>query len=615
MGDGGRPARRILGVALLLGFVLAAQDAEAHAVPVTMAPAPNARLDAPPSEIVIRFSERVDPRPSALEVLDARGRRVDAGGAAVDPSDPSRYRVALPPLQPGAYTISWRVLSADDGHVTHGAYVVTIGSGEASGQSAATVRIGEGWRPIARWLVAMGGALLLGALVAGPLLDLEKSRRLARMEALGGMAMAVGATLDLVLQARLLAGSRGLTETLVALLPTSSGRVWLLRAALLLGLAAAAAGARRWLRAGLAAAVVTTGCFVSHGAAATESRWLILGAEALHLLAMASWVGGLLGFATVFWRAGERGEARETQRLALAIPAFSGLAVLAVGTLVVSGVLLARLHIASWGDLVATAYGRWLAAKLAVFAAMLALGAWHQAGVEPSLSRALAGRPSGSSAPRFRRSIRAEAALGIGALALAGTLGVTAPPAPAAAGAPETSPGFRHERVFDEARVRLDVTPLHPGPNAIRLAVTDPAGRPLADATAAMVQVTPADASVGAVTFQLDRVGPGEFAAPVAVLGLVGRWSGRLVVQRAGAYDVDDRFDLVVTEATSGHGHGEPADSSRRALPLDRVSGVVVVGTAAITLVLFLRSRRQLRAVRRLLATTPRPPAVTPASR
>jgi uncharacterized membrane protein len=346
-----------------------------------------------------------------------------------------------------------------------------------------------------------------------------------------------------------------------------------------------------------------------------ESRGLILGVEALHLLAMASWVGGLLGFATVFWRAGERGEARETPRLALAIPAFSGLAVLAVGTLAVSGLLLARLHIASWGDLVGTAYGRWLAAKLAVFAAMLALGAWHQARIEPSLVRALGGRPAGSSVPRFRRSIRAEAALGLVALALAGTLGVTAPPVPPAAGASGTPAGFRHERVFDEARVRLDVTPLQPGPNAIRLVVSDPAGRPLADATAAMVQVTPVDASVGAVTFQLDRVGPGEFADPGAVLGLVGRWSGRLVVQRAGAYDVNDRFDLVVTEATSEHAHGPPADSVRRALPLDRVSGVGAAVTAAITLVLLLRSRRQLRTVRRLLAATPQPPAVTPASR
>ena len=148
---------------------------------------------------------------------------------------------------------------------------------------------------------------------------------------------------------------------------------------------------------------------------------------------MASWAGGLLGFATVFWDAGPgRGTAHETERLALAIPRFSGLAVLAVGSLAVSGLLLARLHLTAWGELVGTEYGRWLAAKLAVFAAMLALGAWHQVRIGPALTRAIErGETTPGSAPRFRRSIRVEAALGVVALALAGALGVTAPPAPA----------------------------------------------------------------------------------------------------------------------------------------------------------------------------------------
>jgi hypothetical protein len=291
------------------------------------------------------------------------------------------------------------------------------------------------------------------------------------------------------------------------------------------------------------------------------------------------------------------------------------LAVLAVGTLAVSGLILARLHIVSWDQLAGTPYGRWLAAKVAVFAAMLALGAWHQTRVEASLARSLARLEPSTSARRFRRSIRAEAALGVVALGLAGTLGVTAPPTPATAGAPPASGGFRHERTVDDAHVRLEISPLRPGPNAIRLTVIDAGGRPLADTTAAVVQVTPVDAGVGAVTFQLDRVGPGEFAAPAAVLGLVGRWSGRLVVQRAGAYDVNDRFEVVVSEATAAHAHGPAPGPARRALSLDRVSGGAAVATVAVTLALFLRSRRRLRAVRRLLIDTPQPPAAAPAPR
>ena len=218
----------LLAGALFLGAALSAQPAGAHAVPVAMDPAPDARLDEAPREVLIRFSERVEPSPSTLEVLDAHGQRVDRGGAAVEPADPWRYRVTLGPLPPGAYTVSWRVLSADDGHVTHGAHVFAVGvAGAASGQSTPTVRSGAGWRPLARWMVAMGGALLLGALVAGPLLGVAVTRGSTSMEVLGGTAVAIGATLDLVLQARQLAGSRPLVETLVALLTAPPGRVWL----------------------------------------------------------------------------------------------------------------------------------------------------------------------------------------------------------------------------------------------------------------------------------------------------------------------------------------------------------------------------------------------------
>ena len=437
--------RRLVAVAVLLGSALPASPAWAHAVPATMDPGPNARLEELPREVVIRFTERVEARPSTLEVLDAGGRRVDLGGAAVDPADPWRYRVGLPSLPRGAYTVSWRVLSADDGHVTSGAHVFTIGaassSGGAPGESGSTVRSGVGWRPLARWLVGVGGALLLGTLVASPLLGLGGARWTGGMEFLGGVAVAAGGTLDLVLQAHELAGGRPLAGVLATLLGTPPGLVWIARSGLLmlLGVLSASRASRsgsvarrRWLRIALAASVVMTGGLVSHGAAVVERRWLAIGAEALHLLAVATWAGGLLAFATVFWRTwpANASDARAV-RTALAIPAFSRLAVLAVGILAASGLILARLHLTAWSELVGTAYGRWLLAKIAVFAAMLALGGWHQGWVEPRLTRALA---RGETAPRavlaFRRSVRLEAALGLVALGLAGVLGVTAPPAP-----------------------------------------------------------------------------------------------------------------------------------------------------------------------------------------
>ena len=377
--------------------------------------------------------------------------------------------------------------------------------------------------------------------------------------------MAVGGTLDLVLQARALAGARRWSACWRRFLRTPPGFVWIGRSGLsrLLWRVLSPSRASRAAPAGFG------GCAPRwplrrddrrpreprrRGA---EARWLSLGGGASPWPWLRGWAG-CLPSRPCSGAPGPTLRLPTPLGLALAIPAFSRIAVLAVGFLTVSGLFLARFHLASGASWWARSYGRWLLAKIVVFAAMLALGARHQGWVAPRLTRALA---RGETAPAvvlgFRRSVRLEAALGLVALGLAGALGVTAPPAP-----PSRSPGarrgpaFRHERTLDEARVRLEVTPLRPGPNAIRLTVTDPAGRPLADATAAIVQVTPVDASVGAVTFQLDRVAPGVFAAPSAALGLVGRWSGRLVVQRTNAYDVNDRFELVVAEGRPrAHAH------------------------------------------------------------
>ena len=545
-----------LGVAVcLLAGLAAGRDAAGHAVPIALTPAAGAALPETPPEVVLRFSERVESRASTLTVVDAQGRRVDRDDAAVDPADPWRYRVGLTPLAAGAYTVSWRVLSADDGHVTGGAHVFVVGAASAPPAPAAGGGGTAALRPLARWLVTAGGADLLGGLGR-----------------LGGVAVLVGGTLDLALQAAALAGARPLPAVLAALLATPSGHVWLARAGLLALLAILAwRPVGRWraaATAALAGGVVLSGGAVSH-AAAVPDRWLALGAEACHLLAAALWVGGLIGF-TRLWRRTGPAASPSLRALALAVPDFSVRAIPAVGLLAASGLVLARLHVPAWGDLVATPYGRWLLAKLGVFAGMLVLGAYHQGVVHPRLCRAAA---RGAEDPRtvawFRRSLRLEAGLGLSALLLAAGLAVTPPPAP---------PGFRHARAVGPVHVQLQITPGRPGLNVVRLAVTDHAGGPLRDATAALVQVTPAAGGLGPVTVTLPRTGPGTFEAPDALLGPVGRWDGRLVVQREGAYDVNDRFELTLS--TPGRA------------ALDAPTTWSLAGIALVTLGLAARARR-----------------------
>jgi copper transport protein len=454
-------------------------------------------------------------------------------------------------------------------------------------------------------VTVVGCALLLGVPVArGWLSHGNGGRFFARIPWIAGGMVLIGGAWDLVLQARELAGDRSLTPVLATLLTTASGHVWLGRVFFLVLLAAVAAVSakrperrgRRLLFLALASVVVMSGGLVSHSAGTVDGRALALGSEAFHLVAMAVWVGGLMGFVQLF-RAGAATALAETQRVGLAIPAFSELAIPAVGVLGASGLILARVHVTEWAALLTTPYGRWLTAKLLVFAVMLALAGYHQLAVSRRLRAAIAHhRADPPTVARFGRTLRTEATLGVTALLLAAVLGVTPPPAPAAADIPA---GFRHERTVDEARVRLEVTPLRPGPNAIRLTIATRDGQPLADATAALVQFVPTTGGVGPATFSLTRTAPGTFEMADAVLGIVGRWNGRLVVQRDGAYDVNDRFELILPDAAAAasttHVHGQAGS-------LNRLTAWSLTGISLGTAVLWARAWRTRRDTLRLVA-------------
>jgi methionine-rich copper-binding protein CopC len=110
--------RRFVFVALAL---LAATPAFAHAHLKAATPAENATVSTAPAEIVLEFSEAVEPEFSTIEVDDANGVRMDKGDAHRDAADARRLTVALQPLAPGTYKVVWHITSVDT-HKTSGSY-------------------------------------------------------------------------------------------------------------------------------------------------------------------------------------------------------------------------------------------------------------------------------------------------------------------------------------------------------------------------------------------------------------------------------------------------------------------------------------------------------------
>ncbi|HKW22322.1 MAG TPA: copper resistance protein CopC [Ktedonobacterales bacterium] len=100
--------------------------ASAHAVLVRSDPAANAILNAPPSHVVLWFSEDVNPLTSRAVVVNTANQEVDNKDAHVSDDDSKQMIVTLPLLKAGTYVVVWRTQSADDGHIAGGSFIFRI---------------------------------------------------------------------------------------------------------------------------------------------------------------------------------------------------------------------------------------------------------------------------------------------------------------------------------------------------------------------------------------------------------------------------------------------------------------------------------------------------------
>jgi hypothetical protein len=119
--------RRLVAAAGLAALALWPGAALAHAVLVKSVPAQRATLTEPPPKVELWFNERLEPAYSKASVTNEAGAQVDLRDVAVSADDPRRLSLSLPPLVPGRYTVSFRVLSVD-GHVVESTLTFTVKS-------------------------------------------------------------------------------------------------------------------------------------------------------------------------------------------------------------------------------------------------------------------------------------------------------------------------------------------------------------------------------------------------------------------------------------------------------------------------------------------------------
>jgi len=100
--------------------------AQAHAMLARAMPPVGSSQNASPREVVLSFTEDLEPAFCAIEVRSESGAVVSSGNAHVDAKLRTQLKVALKPLPPGTYKVSWHVLSVDT-HRTQGDFTFKVG--------------------------------------------------------------------------------------------------------------------------------------------------------------------------------------------------------------------------------------------------------------------------------------------------------------------------------------------------------------------------------------------------------------------------------------------------------------------------------------------------------
>jgi copper transport protein len=532
-----RAGTAFLLVALIAG--IGAEDAGAHAGPVSLDPAPGATLGASPTAIRVTFSEQPETSLSEVHVRDADGVAQENGSLQQAPGDPLTLTVAAPRLGRGVYTVSYRVVSAVDGHATSGSYQFGVRASPEGGTTSVSTEpdtsVGE---LVARWILLIGLVGLLGASVAGAAGFGGPTGPNLRLAAGAAGVSLLGVALLAVAQ------SRTADSTLGELLDTPVGEALIWRAVAIAVAGGAIGLARRrpdvtrgaLAVASLAAlAAIVVHVDAGHAAAGTWPSAVSVGLQSAHFAAAGIWFGGLAALLV-----GIRGAGPEAKTAA--IRRFGAVAAGALIVVLATGTVRAVDELSSWGDLIDTGYGRTVLAKVEIFVLIAAI-------VVIGLRRGLPG-PGGDLRPLLRRS-KTELALALVALASAAVLGTLAPPV---TGEPSPAPGLSDfgSDPIETVEAELSVPSDEPGPNSfqVRLEEAD-SGDPL-EADRVSLRFTPLDDPGVAPTSLALKPGAaeGSYAGTGANLAFDGRWGVTVVVEGdAGEVEVPLELDLPIPEA------------------------------------------------------------------
>ena len=554
----------------------------AHATPIQYVPAASSVLAQAPTEIQIHFSERVEPRVSSITVLAPDGSRADLSNSAANPADPRVYRVGLKDGGAGTYTVSWQVISADDGHFAKGAYVFSVGNSRPSATTDSggfqTVHSSSVPEAITLAVELIGDALILGALFVlafiwrpmrkyFPEVESEEHEFVIRFQFLivlgcvlalaGGLAYLIFKTNELALLQE-----STFTKAWGPFINTTSALFTMYR---MLGvgflLIAFQVMRKRIFLSGriltieyaffaVLALIDFARARISHAAASSFAPGFGVLMNFIHLFFKDAWIGGIIAMVALFSPLIRK--SRNLRLAAFTLTAFSRIASIALGIAGLTGVYVVWLHLKSFSYVFTTDWGKRFVV-LSVFAAFLLLvRLFDQLHVEPKIAEAI----KKNDETQLRRifswlsfTLPAEMAFGLAILAVTSLLIITTPPL-----APHYS--FMRSAMSQGIAISLTEQPYESG--KFLVTAEDPQKEAGANVKNMVVTLTNQAAGIGPIVAPVEERFAGGYVFAENLLAPAGTWTINVSAQRAGAYDAAALFNVnYPQEITESDAHSE----------------------------------------------------------
>ena len=544
-----------------LGFPLAS----AHPFLLDSEPGQGQNAPVGTTQIITNYSEAVEIGFSELRVYDANGNQIDNKDTAYNGGETSLV-VTTQPLEDGVYTITSKVLSKVDGHLVQAAIVFGVGdvkidSSLLEGQeSSETTFIPES---IARFPGLVGQTIVLGGIIVSITIwssqqtrfrdvfnDINEQFKIKFSKIIGYGIIATFASNFIMLGVQ----TWRLEASPLDVIGTTFGTTWLIRMIITIIIIVLwflmekknKISIKEQIPLLVASLIlIATTTMMGHGAATElEAPWIL---DYAHNLLSSIWIGGVIFFAFVALPTITKTDNSTKEKIVLSlIPRFSGLFIIAIGILIITGPTLLWFLDDNVTSLTDSTYGKLILIKIGIAATMIALGGFNQI----KFLRNTHDFEKLNISKRISKPLKFEAGLGIALLAVVALLVNSSLPAGEIQSADALQGTFGYESTLfsENAKFDVKVLPAGIGSNTISVIVSSYDNKPLDDISGMKIKVSNPQKNISPIETEITENIQDSITkySGDATFGFAGNWQIELEAQRANNSNENAIFNLQI---------------------------------------------------------------------